>query len=125
MVEGVNEKIAMLEKQDKTLLRSNSLRKRSINANAALLKKLSQETEGLKKKMASAVVKPPATQAAKVPKKAPADKRYHLVQAGESLYGIAKRYGISTEDLCKINNISSKQVISPGQKLLVKPESGK
>jgi len=46
-------------------------------------------------------------------------QRYHTVRSGESLYTIARKYGISTDRLCKLNNISPKQPIQPGQKLLV------
>ena len=44
---------------------------------------------------------------------------YHQVQAGETLYRIAKKYGISLADLCRLNQISTGQAIKPGQKLLV------
>ena len=58
------------------------------------------------------------------PKKAAPDtkKRYHTVKAGESLYMIARTYGISVDKLCQINKISPKKAsIQPGQKLLVGP----
>ena len=54
--------------------------------------------------------------------KTPAPKvrqRYHTVRSGESLYTIARKYGISTDKLCKLNNITPKKPIQPGQKLLV------
>jgi LysM repeat protein len=44
---------------------------------------------------------------------------YHQVQAGETLYRIAKKYGISLAELCRLNQISAGQAIKPGQKLLV------
>jgi len=46
-------------------------------------------------------------------------QRYHTVRSGESLYSIAKKYGISTERLCQLNKITPKKSIRPGQKLLV------
>jgi LysM repeat protein len=46
-------------------------------------------------------------------------QRYHTVRSGESLYTIARKYGISTDKLCKLNNITPKKPIQPGQKLLV------
>lgn len=36
---------------------------------------------------------------------------YHIVQSGETLAGIAKRYGIPEEDLKKINNIKSSGIL--------------
>ncbi len=47
------------------------------------------------------------------------EQKYHTVRSGESLYTIAKKYGISTDRLCKLNKITSKEPIQPGQKLLV------
>jgi LysM repeat protein len=47
------------------------------------------------------------------------DTVYHQVQHGETLYGIAKKYGISLAELCRLNQISTEQAIKPGQKLLV------
>jgi LysM repeat protein len=44
---------------------------------------------------------------------------YHQVQPGETLYRIAKKYGISLDELCRLNQISKEQAIKPGQKLLV------
>ena len=48
-------------------------------------------------------------------------KRFHEVRPGESLYGIGKRYGISVDALLSLNNLSPKQPIHPGQKILVGP----
>jgi LysM repeat protein len=50
-------------------------------------------------------------------------KRYHKVRPGETLYRIAKRYGISVSELCRLNSISLNQAIHPGQKLLIPSES--
>jgi septal ring factor EnvC (AmiA/AmiB activator) len=49
--------------------------------------------------------------------------RYHEVRKGETLYGVASRYGISVDELCRLNQITAKTVIRPGQKLLVFPGS--
>jgi LysM repeat protein len=46
-------------------------------------------------------------------------KRYHEVRKGETLYGIARRYGISVDKLCRLNHITAETVVRPGQKLLV------
>lgn len=47
------------------------------------------------------------------------DTAYHQVQHGETLYGIAKKYGISLAELCRLNQIGAGDTIKPGQKLLV------
>jgi len=46
-------------------------------------------------------------------------KQYHMVQKGETLYGISKKYGISLEELRKLNNLSADQPLRTGQKLMV------
>ena len=51
-----------------------------------------------------------------------AEKQYHTVQKGETLYGISKKYGMSVEDLRKLNNLAVGQSVRSGQKLLVSSE---
>ena len=46
-------------------------------------------------------------------------ERYHEVRQGDSLFKIAQKHGITVEELCFLNKITSKTVIRPGQKLLV------
>jgi hypothetical protein len=48
--------------------------------------------------------------------------RYHEVRRGETLYRIAKKYGISVQELCRLNDINSNKIIQPNQKLLVSSE---
>ena len=43
------------------------------------------------------------------------------VKKGETATSIAKKYGLSVEELRRINNLSPKAVLSPGQKLIVSP----
>ena len=47
------------------------------------------------------------------------EKQYHTVQKGETLYRISKQYGISVEELRKLNNLSEDQPIYTGQKLRI------
>jgi LysM repeat protein len=48
-------------------------------------------------------------------------KRYHTVQKGDTLNLISKKYGISLEELRKLNNLSGSQTLRIGQKLLISP----
>jgi LysM repeat protein len=46
-------------------------------------------------------------------------KQYHTVQKGESLSGISAKYGISVEELRRLNNLPANKQIRIGQKLQV------
>jgi hypothetical protein len=45
----------------------------------------------------------------------------HLVRSGETLARIAKKYRLTTKELCDINNLSSRTRIKPGITLLLPP----
>jgi hypothetical protein len=46
---------------------------------------------------------------------------YHVVRPGDTLYTIARLYGTSVDELCRLNTISTSRVIHPGERLLVAP----
>ena len=43
----------------------------------------------------------------------------HVVQKGESLWVIAKKYGVSVQDIVKANNIENKNIIKINQELII------
>ena len=49
--------------------------------------------------------------------KASTKRGFHRVRRGESLSSIARRYGLSLADILKINKLSARSVIYPGQRL--------
>jgi len=49
-----------------------------------------------------------------------ANKQYHTVKSGDTLYGIASKYHTSVKALCSLNGISSTTVLQIGKKLRVK-----
>ena len=55
--------------------------------------------------------------------KPPADKKteFHQVKAGETLYSISRRYGLTVDQLMSYNNIGKDAAIRPGQKLRLSP----
>jgi len=55
---------------------------------------------------------------AKVPQKI-AQKRYHTVTSGETLFSISHRYGLPMEKIRLLNKLTDASVIRPGQKLLL------
>jgi LysM repeat protein len=50
---------------------------------------------------------------------------YHEVKTKETLYQISRRYGLTVEDLRKLNRLTPETVIHPGQKLIVAPFESK
>jgi len=81
---------------------------------------LSQKVEVLEKQKSPAA-EPKAKPLTPSKPAASAEKKYHTVQKGETLYGISKKYGISVEELRKLNNLSKDPSLRTGQKLLVSP----
>jgi len=49
-------------------------------------------------------------------------KVYHIVQKGECLWIIAKRYNVSVEEIVTLNNIKNPDIIQIGQKLIIPQE---
>lgn len=60
-----------------------------------------------------------STKESKDKKNAKKDKKenIHTVAKGESLYSISKSYGISVDELCRLNSLKKDQSIKPGDKL--------
>jgi LysM repeat protein len=111
--------VAALQQQGETLRESVSGVQSSVKALKGTLDTVSREVALLNKKPGPTSVRengPPSVKKERASKTHPG---YHVVQKGESFYRIAKRYGISVGELCRLNNMSLKSVIHPGQKLLV------
>jgi len=130
---NLEQKISSLEKQITELQGKVS----TLGPDPALLQQLdalAQKVEGLEKQKQPAAgpkakPSPPSKPVAETKAKSPApskpaastEKQYHTVQKGESLYRISKKYGISVEDLRKLNDLSGDQALRAGQKLQVSP----
>jgi LysM repeat protein len=90
---------------------------------AQRMNELSQRLDSLEKRGPAAPekkVKPaasPKPAAAKPVVSTP--KQYHTVQKGETLTSISKKHKIGVAELRKLNNLSDKQAIFPGQKLVI------
>ena len=52
------------------------------------------------------------------------ETKTHIVQKGESLWVIAKKYGVSVQDIVKANNIENASLIKINQELII-PEKKK
>ena len=47
-------------------------------------------------------------------------RRYHVMEAGESLYSISQRFGIRLKSLCKMNPISRNYHFKVGDEIRIK-----
>lgn len=119
MLEG---KLTYLEKQVPELQESVSKVKELESSLTQRADNLFKQFDQLEKRMTSAPVQAEAPLAVQKRPTVQAKGRYHEVRSGETLYRIAKQYGISVDELCRINDITSNQVITPGQRLLVSSE---
>jgi murein DD-endopeptidase MepM/ murein hydrolase activator NlpD len=46
-------------------------------------------------------------------------QRTHVIRKGDTLYALARKYGTTVEELCRINNISRQAVLRVGKKLRI------
>ena len=78
------------------------------------------------KQLAAAAAVPAPTAAAAEPagaEKSGGDVQKHVVAPGETLSGIAHRYGIKQGDIAVANNITDPKRIQPGQELIIPAKS--
>jgi membrane-bound lytic murein transglycosylase D len=52
------------------------------------------------------------------------ERRVHRVRSGESLWSISRKYGMTVAQLARMNSISSKSLLRPGQRLQVAGSAG-
>ena len=141
-LKGIEEKLAKLEWIDTGMARLDrkekeiaSISERMVQLEATLNKKVDQ----LSKDMTRPPPKPPESPAPKAesaaqktdaagqkpatPAKAEKDTKakVHVVQKGETLYGISRKYGIPADQLMKLNKLDPKDPIKPGQELVLGP----
>lgn len=119
--EGSEQKVATLETQVKgfqgSLSKSESLT-RSLREH---VDKLSQKLDELPKKAAPA---PAKTETPPTPQKKSAaqpEKLLYEVRQGDTLFSIAKKHGLTVDELRRMNNLSKNDSIQRGQKMIVTP----
>ena len=52
------------------------------------------------------------------------ERRVHRVKSGESLWSISRRYGMTVSQLARMNHVSTKTMLQPGQRLQVAGSGG-
>ena len=124
VINGMKDRMTLLEKRGEGLQQLTIERNSNVQNLSGELDKLNQKVDDMLQKrtvpVADKTEKPRVSQKQTTPTSS-TKKQYHLIRAGENLYRISLRYGISLDELCHLNNITEKQAIFPGQKLLVTP----
>ena len=123
LLEGTGQKVAGLEERIKGLQKSVAKLDSSGKPVSERLDRLAKKIDGLQKRMASVSVEGETGPATPEKPIAKSKMPYHEVSRGETLYRIGKKYGISVDELRRLNNLNQNQTIHPGQKLLVNKES--
>lgn len=99
--------------------RTETLAQQVQNLEAKLgegLNQVNSKVAALEKRQQSMAKSPaPAAQ----PSAQAASAKTHVVKAGETLYQISRTYGVSVEQLKKLNKMGQDVTIRPGQKLVV------
>jgi LysM repeat protein len=109
-VEGIEQKISSSESQIKGL-------QASVNRLENLSRGMKDQIEKLAQPPAPP--KPQAQPVAPQKKPAAAEKRLHEVRRGETIFNIAKKYGITPDELRRMNHLSKNDPIQLGQRLII------
>ena len=132
-LEGIGKKIEFLEARDRELNKSLAELNRMERLLTQRVDRLSQVVDDLQNSMSlpSGGTEQTSTAPAeersysqapttirRMPFSLP-ETRHHEVRPGDTLYSIAQRYSLTVDQLCRLNNMTPRQVIHPGQELLV------
>ncbi len=118
-LDDIENRIVLLEKAERGLRQTVSRLEMAGKSLEGQVGQLSQRFDSLRKGETSPTGKAQTSRAAKVKAVSKGKDRYYVVRRGDSLYGIARKNNLSVEKLCRLNKISLKQAIRPGQKLLI------
>ena len=113
LMDGTEKRMEGLENQLKSLQQAQSRLEASGKSMAERVDRLVRQAE---KQQTAPVAAPKA----KAP--TPGATRVHEVQPGETLYSIAVKYGVSLDQILRLNNLKKNSAIQPGQKILIAPE---
>ena len=120
-LESVGERVLNLEK----IIKDNGpLEKRLDRLEGAIAKRMDQvvkELLQLRKQLKAKPITKSTPPVATQQKRTTTDHaNQHIVKKGETLYSISRSYGLTVEQLRKINNLDKNSIIFVGQKLTVK-----
>lgn len=104
-----------------TLRRLNNLSNRTLLSIGRRLRVPDNGGDGIKV-VTEEDIRSPSSASGAVPAVQMRDVEYHVVRRGENLSVIARRYGLSVQEILQLNNLSARGMIFKGQRLRVRPE---
>ena len=113
----INGRLEQLENKLEQLEVQSTEAKESVTTLGSYVITLEERIDTLTQKIEKAPVSKQATSQEK--------KQYHNVVRGDTLYSISRKYGLSVEEIRRLNNLNKNQPIQPGQKLMVTADSHK
>jgi len=126
--EEVNVLKTRMEQMEKRVAALDAITKKidSVDGQIKGLQQSVSKVEGVQRglverldKLAQQAEKPAVAQAAQKKPSTPA--KLHEVRPGETVFSIAKKYNLSVEQFLKLNNMTKKDSLQAGQKVVVAP----
>jgi LysM repeat protein len=110
-LEGVEKRLAQVEQRTAGI--------EGAEKKVAQLEQRVAELTRLTEKPAAPSPTPTKAQKASTTSQPSPEARYHKVRAGDTVYGIARRYGLTVDELTRLNKLGPGAVLHPGDKLVV------
>jgi LysM repeat protein len=124
--DATTERVASMEARiagmENRLTRLEGLESKMASFEPGRLEHLEKESDLLKKEIRSLSASLRVSKPDQKKERPPSSKgRIHVVEPKDTLYGIARRYGVPLNEICRLNRMKPNDAIHPGQKLLVTP----
>jgi LysM repeat protein len=120
--EAIDEKVTRIWEQAKSFETFKDRFERSEASTSLRMDHLTMSLESMQKQLSKSHPPVAATAKTATPKTAPLttpQPQYHVVQPGDTLYSISKKYNLEVDQLLQLNHMKPDSVIQPGQKLIV------
>lgn len=122
-LEEMELRIASLQEQGNMLRQSLGETEILVQSLTQKVDVLTKRLEAQEKEITATVKEAKVREDTAVKPASPPKQRVHEVSRGETLYRISSKYGLTVDELCRLNNINPSQPIYPGQKLIIAPKS--
>jgi len=128
--EAIDEKVTRIWEQAKSFEKFKDRFDRSEASMSLRMDHLTMSLEALQKQYSQAAkaASPPASTGKKTGQEnTPATEsekvQYHTVVAGDTFFNISQRYGLTVDELLKMNNLKKDSILHIGQKIIVRKGS--